>query len=129
MSTAVVPHRLGQVAITVQDVARATAWYRDVLGLTHLFNAPPGLAFFDIGGVRLMLARPEGESGGTSVLYYAAIDLAGIFTRFADHGATIVQQPHKVAAMPDHDLWIGFVRDSEGNLVGVMSEVPRAPAA
>ncbi|MCU0634624.1 MAG: VOC family protein [Gemmatimonadaceae bacterium] len=128
MSTTVVPHRLGQVAVVVQDVARATAWYRDVLGLTHLFDAPPGLAFFDIGGVRLMLSRPEGESGGSSVLYYAVIDLTAMFARFARHGATILHEPHRIATLPDHDLWMGFVKDSEGNVVGVMSEVPRAGA-
>jgi methylmalonyl-CoA/ethylmalonyl-CoA epimerase len=120
------PHRLGQVAIVVQDLPRATAWYRDVLGLRHLFDAPPGLAFFDVGGVRLMLSRPEGTNTGNSVLYYAVLDLAATFESMARHNVTVRQTPHKIAAMPDHDLWMGFIEDSEGNLVGLMSEVPRA---
>jgi methylmalonyl-CoA/ethylmalonyl-CoA epimerase len=121
------PHRLGQVAIVVQDVARATAWYRDVLGVRHLFDAPPGLAFFDIGGVRLMLSRPDGDSAqGTSVLYYAVLDLTATVGMMVARGAVVRQAPHKIASMPDHDLWMAFVDDSEGNLVGLMSEVPRA---
>jgi methylmalonyl-CoA/ethylmalonyl-CoA epimerase len=123
--TSYAPHRLGQVAITVQDTARATAWYRDVLGLRHLFDAPPGLAFFDVGGVRLMLSRPEGTSAGNSILYYAVLDLGATFDSLTKHQVVIRQTPQKVAAMPDHDLWMGFVEDSEGNLVGLMSEVPR----
>lgn len=122
----VAPHRLGQVAVVVQDVARATTWYRDVLGLRHLFDAPPGLAFFDIGGVRLMLAKADGGSAGTSVLYYAVLDLTAMFALLTQRGATIRHAPHKVASLADHDLWMGFVDDSEGNLVGLMSEVPRS---
>jgi methylmalonyl-CoA/ethylmalonyl-CoA epimerase len=120
------PYRLGQVALAVHDVPRATAWYRDVLGLRHLFDAPPALAFFDIGGVRLMLSRPEGTSGGNSVLYYAVLDLGATLDLVEGRGATVRQRAHKVAALADHDLWMAFVEDSEGNLVGLMSEVPRA---
>ena len=125
---AVAPERIGQIAVLVQDVERATAFYRDVLGLRFLFSAPPGPAFFDCGGVRLMLSRPEGESGGTSVLYYLVPDIRAAHDVLATRGVTFVDEPHLIARMPDHDLWMVFLRDSEGNTLGLMSEVrPPAP--
>ena len=66
---------IGQIAVEIKDLDRAVQFYRDRLGMTFLFQAPPGLAFFDAGGVRLMLSRPEGESGGTSVLYFKVDDI------------------------------------------------------
>jgi methylmalonyl-CoA/ethylmalonyl-CoA epimerase len=127
-ATPVAPERIGQIAVLVQDVERATAFYRDVLGLRFLFSAPPGLAFFDCGGVRLMLSRPEGESGGTSTLYYVVPDIQAAYDALRAKGATFIDAPHLIAPMPDHDLWMCFLRDSEGNVVGLMSEVrPPAP--
>lgn len=128
MATALVsPSRIGQVAIPVRDVARGVAFYRDVLGLRFLFEAPPKLAFFDCGGVRLMLSEPE--DGGTfqpgSVLYYLVDDIAAAHQALAERGATFVQTPHKIASLPDHDLWMAFLHDSEENVVGLMSEVRR----
>src|SRR6476646_10319355 len=72
------PTRIGQIAIAVSDLDRAVAWYENVLGLSLLFRAPPGLAFFDCGGVRLMLSRPEGDGApvSTGVLYYVVADIA-----------------------------------------------------
>ncbi len=116
--------RLGQVAVMVHDLSRAIAFYRDVLGLRLLFEAPPGLAFFEAGGVRLMLGRPEGaEAGG--VLYYHVPDLDAAHAALLAHGADVVDAPHLVAPMPDHDLWMCFARDSEGNLFGLMQEKRR----
>jgi methylmalonyl-CoA/ethylmalonyl-CoA epimerase len=127
-STALTLDRIGQIAIVVQDVARATAFYRDVLGMRFLFQAPPGLAFFDCGGVRLMLSASEGSDAsiGTSVLYYTVPDIGSAYDTLVARGVQFAQPPHRIAAMPDHDLWMGFFRDSEENLVGLMSEVPRA---
>ncbi len=119
--------RIGQIAIPARDIGRAVAFYRDVLGLRFLFEAPPKLAFFDCGGVRLMLSEPE--EGQTfqpgSVLYYLVDDLPGAHQALVERGATFAQTPHKIASMPDHDLWMAFLHDSEGNLVGLMSEVRR----
>jgi methylmalonyl-CoA/ethylmalonyl-CoA epimerase len=126
LTPATTPSRLGQVAILVQDLSRAVAFYRDVLGLRFLFDAPPGLAFFDCGGVRLMLSRPEGESGGSSMLYYAVADLPATMTRLRAAGVDVLHDAQRIAQMPDHDLWMAFIRDSEGNALGLMSEVPRA---
>jgi len=123
------PSRIGQIGIPVQDLGRAVAFYRDVLRLTFLFEAPPSLAFFDCGGVRLMLSppeRPEDAHPG-SVIYYAVDDIQSAYDGVTARGASSVDAPHLIAKMPDHDLWMAFVNDTEGNLVGLMSEV-RPPA-
>jgi Predicted enzyme related to lactoylglutathione lyase len=118
---------IGQIAINVKNVERATAFYRDVLGLQFLF-APPGLAFFDAGGVRLMLTnaeRPEFDHPA-SILYYKVGDIGGAHRGLVARGVKVEEEPHVVAPMPDHDLWIGSYRDSEDNYFALMSEVPRA---
>ena len=124
------PSRVGQIAIAVADLDRAAAWYADVLGLALLFRAPPGLAFFDCGGVRLMLSRPQPPESElrTSVVYYQVEDIHAAHAALRSRGAALVDEPHRIARLPDHDLWMCFCRDSEGNLLGLMSEV-RASAA
>jgi len=118
--------RLGQVAINVKDVQRATAFYRDVLGLRFLFAAGQ-LAFFDCGGVRLMLDKPEKPEfdHASSILYFNVPDIHVAHRRLIDSGAEIVEAPRIIAPMPDHDLWMSFFRDTEGNVLAFMSEVPR----
>jgi methylmalonyl-CoA/ethylmalonyl-CoA epimerase len=115
---------LGQVAVAVADLGRAVAFYRDVLGLPLLFEAPPGLAFFDCGGVRLMLTTPQGPERDhrTSVLYYRVADLPAAAAAVAARGAALESEPHLVARLPDHELWMAFLRDPDGNLLGLMSE-------
>lgn len=116
---------IGQIAIVVRDVAQATAFYRDVLGLKFLFSAGPNLAFFSAGTVRLMLTIPQGhgEVGKNSVLYFKVADLAATQAAVVARGARNERDPALTAKMPDHELWIGFVRDPDGNLIGLMSEV------
>ena len=118
--------RIGQIAIVCKDVARAKAFYRDVLGLTHLFDAPPGLTFFQVGNVRLMLSKAEGETSGTSALYYFVSGIENAARELTSRGAK-VGQPHMIAKMPDHDLWLAEFRDSEGNFMALMEE-KRAPS-
>lgn len=117
--------RIGQIAIVVQDLDRAVRFYRDTLGLPFLFQAPPGLAFFDCGGVRLMLTLPEGpeEGRGTSILYYVVDDIAGAHAALAARGVEFLNAPRVIARMQDHDLWMAALRDSEGNLLELMCEV------
>ncbi len=117
--------RIGQIAIVVQDLDRAVRFYRDTLGLPFLFQAPPGLAFFDCGGVRLMLTLPEGPEEGrsTSILYYVVDDIAGAHAALAARGVEFLNQPRVIARMPDHDLWMAAFRDSEGNLLELMCEM------
>jgi len=118
--------RVGQVAMNVQDLGRATAFYRDVLGLKFLFAAGQ-LAFFDCGGVRLMLDKPENAQFDhpSSILYFTVPDIEAAHQKLVDAGVSIFEVPRIVAPMPDHDLWMSFFRDTEGNVMALMSEVPR----
>ena len=118
--------RIGQIAINAHDVDRATAFYRDVLGLPHLFRAGQ-LSFFDCGGVRLMLDKAEKPEFDhpSSILYFQVGDIRVTHKRLKDAGARFEDEPHVIAQMPKYDLWMTFFRDSEGNLLALMSEVPR----
>lgn len=113
--------RIAQIAIVCQDVDRAKAYYRDVLGLTHLFDTPPGLSFFQCGSIRLMLARAEGDASGTSTLYFMVSDIEHAAQQLAGRGAKM-GRAHMIAKMPDHELWLAEFRDSEGNLMALMEE-------
>jgi len=116
--------RLGQISMRATDVARAVSFYRDTLGLPLLFEVS-GMAFFDLAGVRLMLARPEGAEHDHpgSVLYFDVVDIQASHRILEERGVTFERPPHLLAKMPDHDLWMAFLRDSEGNLLALMSEV------
>lgn len=113
-----------QIAVTVGDVDTALRFYRDVLGLAFLFRAGPDLAFLDAGGIRLMLSTPQGAGavGANSVLYFTVTDIEATHAALVARGATDERAPRLAATMPDHALWIGFVRDPDGNLVGLLEE-------
>ena len=118
--------RIGQIAIRVKDGARAVRFYRDTLGMRFLFEVP-NLAFFDCGGIRLMLSpaeSPEFDHPG-SVIYYKVPDINAQYTVLKKRGVEFIDEPHLIAKMPDHDLWMVFFRDSEGNTLAMMSEVAR----
>ena len=117
---------IGQVALQVPDVADAVRFYRDDLGLRLLFEAPPWLAFFDCSGLRLMLSAPEpGQSASpsTGAIYFRVTDIRAAHATLLARGVRFEDQPHLVARMPDHELWMCFVRDPGGNLLGLMAEV------
>lgn len=120
---------LGQVALPAGDLAATVRFYRDTLGLPLLFEAPPGLAFFDCGGVRLMLAAPEGGGAATAAsgaaLYFRVPDIRAAHARLAERGVAFTDAPHVVARMPDHDLWMVFFTDPTGNMLALMSEARR----
>jgi methylmalonyl-CoA/ethylmalonyl-CoA epimerase len=120
---------IGQISIIVKDVDRATAFYRDVLGLKLLFSVP-SMAFFDCGGVRLMLGTASAAEYDhpSSILYFRVSDISAGHQRLVERGAEIVAAPRLIAPMPDHDLWMTAFKDSEGNIHQLMSEVPRKPA-
>jgi predicted enzyme related to lactoylglutathione lyase len=120
-------NQLGQIAVTARDVDRATAFYRDTLGLTFLFRAGD-LSFFDCGGVRLMLSVPEsGEfDHPSSIFYFRVADLDATYAALSKRGVTFTHAPSVVATMPDHTLWMAFFTDSEGNTLALRSEVPLA---
>jgi len=117
--------QIGQIAVPVGDLERAIAFYRDALGMRFLFQAPPGLAFFDCGGIRLMLDAPARAQAGHngSVIYYKVPDLQAAFETLSARGVVFEAKPHLVARLPDHELWMAFFRDPDGNLLALMSEV------
>jgi methylmalonyl-CoA/ethylmalonyl-CoA epimerase len=120
---------IGQIALTVQDMPRAVAFYRDILGLRYLFEAT-GMAFFDCNGVRLMLSiaeKPDSTYG--SIIYYKTDDIETAAAGMQAQGVKFEAAPRMIAKMPDHDLWMAFLRDSEGNLLALMSEVRHPTAA
>jgi methylmalonyl-CoA/ethylmalonyl-CoA epimerase len=118
---------IGQIMIPVHDLGRAVAFYRDALGLQFLFEVP-GMAFFNCGGVRLMLGLPESQDidRPASIIYYKVSDIQGAYQRITARGLKFEGEPHRIARMDDHDLWMAFLRDSEENLLGLMSEVRQA---
>ncbi len=116
--------RIGQIAVVCKNVPRASAFYRDVLGLRHLFDAGPSLSFYDCGGVRLMLTtveRPQDDHPG-SMLYFFAKDIVAVHADLASKGVAFIDAPHMIARMPDHELWLTSFEDTEGNTMGIMEE-------
>ena len=115
---------IGQIAMVVKDLPRAVAFYRDVLGMKFLFQAPPALAFFDCGGIRLMLdAAAEGEFNHPgSILYYKVDDIGAAYADLQGKGVEFGGAPHMIVKMPDHELWMAFFKDGEGNTLALMHE-------
>jgi methylmalonyl-CoA/ethylmalonyl-CoA epimerase len=122
--------KIKQIAIPVHDVDAAKTFYRDALGLRHLFDAPPALSFFDCGGVQLMLAGPaaQGKDGDQQhpVLFYDVSDIKKTHAKIKSSGAQSVEDPHVIARMNGREIWIASVSDGQGNLVSFMSDVPEA---
>ena len=116
---------IAQIAIRARDVARAEAFYRDVLGMEHLFSAPPGLAFFRCGDVRLMLSAAEEEAFDhpASILYYRVPDVAAAHEALKARGVRFEDEPHVVHRTEAYELWMTFFRDSEDNVLALMAEV------
>src|SRR5438477_9817911 len=117
--------KIGQIAIPVTDVDRSIAFYRDVLGLSFLFRAGANLAFFDCGGVRILLDKPEeaGFEKHSSVIYFSVSDIKNSFAEVVERGAESASEPHLIARLSDREVWMGFFRDPDGNLLALMSEV------
>jgi methylmalonyl-CoA/ethylmalonyl-CoA epimerase len=115
---------IGQIAINAHDVPAMAAFYRDVLGLRHLFDAGPNLAFFDCGGVRLMLTQPSAPEFDhpSSILYFKVPDIDAAHEALVRAGAAIERPPQLTARMPDHELWMCFFRDPGGNMLALMCE-------
>jgi catechol 2,3-dioxygenase-like lactoylglutathione lyase family enzyme len=118
-------HSIGQIAVNARDLERAIAFYRDTLGMRLLFQVP-GMAFFDCGGIRLLLGPPSAAEfdHAASILYYRVDDIQAARAALVERGVRFKEEPHLVAKLPGHDLWLGFFPDSEGNVLALMSEVP-----
>jgi methylmalonyl-CoA/ethylmalonyl-CoA epimerase len=115
---------IGQIAMNARDISRAVTFYRDSLGMRLLFEVPPKMAFFDCGGVRLMLSLPENPDfdHAGSVLYFRVDDIEAAHIAVRERGVSFIDEPHLVARMPDHELWMTFFSDTEGNTLALMAE-------
>ena len=116
-----------QIAVNVKDVDRAVAFYRDKLGMKHLFSAPPNLAFFDCDGIRLMLSlppKPEFDHA-SSIIYFRVDDIQQAYTTLTERGVQFEEKPIFVADMGTYDLWLASFVDSENNLLALMAHIPK----
>ena len=122
--------RIRQIAVPVRDVKEAARFYRDTLGLRHLFDAPPALSFFNCGGVQLMLAGPEAQGADGDqqhpVLFYDVSDIRKAHAQIESSGAATIEKPHVIARMNGREIWIASVSDGQGNVVSLMSDVAEA---
>ena len=115
---------IGQIAITITELSRAVSFYRDTLGMKLLFEVPaPPMAFFDCGGLRLMLSHGENQATHSSIIYFKVADIRQAFTILSARGLAFEREPHLVARMPGHELWMAFFRDPDSNLLALMCEV------
>ena len=122
--------RIKQVALPVREITAATRFYRDTLGMRHLFDAPPALSFFDCGGVQLMLAGPDaqGKDGEQqhAVLFYDVSNIKSVHGKIKSAGAKSLEEPHVIARMNGREIWISSFSDGQGNVVSLMSDVAEA---
>jgi methylmalonyl-CoA/ethylmalonyl-CoA epimerase len=119
-------NQIGQISVTVHDLNRAVSFYKDTLGIRHLFTVP-NMAFFDCGGIRLMLAIPSSPEldHPSSIFYFKVPDIQAAYETLLARGVQFVGKPHFVAPMATHDLWLAEFRDSEKNVMSLMGEVPK----
>lgn len=116
--------KIGQINIPVLDLERSVNYYRDTLGMEFLFQVP-GMAFFDCGGIRILLSLPEDEAHDhpSSIIYFYVDDIHTATEALLERGVTFFKEPHLVAEMPDHELWMSFFEDPDQNTLALMSEI------
>jgi len=123
-------NQIGQIALAVSDTDRSEAFYEQTLGLRKLYRYGD-LAFFDCAGVRLMISPPETGQAvvvAQGAIYFRVPDLLVAVKALIDKGVAIESAPHLISPMPDHDLWMAFIRDPDGHLIGLMMEAPKGYA-
>jgi methylmalonyl-CoA/ethylmalonyl-CoA epimerase len=115
--------KLQQVALVQHDVSKAVPFYRDGLGLPLQFEMS-GMAFFDAGGVRLMLTAPSAPEFDhkNSILYFDVADCAKAYTDLKARGVPFDDEPHLVGKAPTYEVWMCFCRDPEGNMIGLSEQ-------
>jgi methylmalonyl-CoA/ethylmalonyl-CoA epimerase len=120
---------IGQIAIIVHDLAAATAFYRDQLGMRLLFEAP-NMSFFQCGSVRLMLGVPESPEFDhpSSIIYYRVADIDDAFRTLKGRGVSFLGEPHRVHRTAQSELWMAFFKDLDQNVLCLMQERPAGPA-
>lgn len=119
---------IGQIALTVSDLKRAQDFYQNTLGMEFLFEAGT-MVFFQCGSIRLMIGASHEASAGGTILYFKVSDIHAVHEVLKGREVAFVDEPHLVARMPDHDLWMVFLKDPDGNTLGLMSEVSRSSSA
>jgi methylmalonyl-CoA/ethylmalonyl-CoA epimerase len=115
---------IGQIGLTVSDLARGIAFYRDVVGLPLLFEAP-NAGFFDCGGVRLMVGLLPGTrdaNRNSTIVYFEIAEIETTAGILKERGVIFESEPHLVARMMDHELWMALFRDPDGNPLALMCE-------
>ena len=119
--------KIAQIAVIVHDLERATAFYRDKLGMKFLFSVPPKMAFFDADGIRLMLGTPERPDldHPSSILYFKVDDIEAAYDALSIRGVHFETKPALIAPMPTYDLWLAEFRDCENNVLALMCEKPK----
>ncbi|MFN2491300.1 MAG: VOC family protein [Pyrinomonadaceae bacterium] len=119
--------QIGQIAVNAHDLDRAVEFYRDKLGMKHLFSVPPTMAFFDCDGIRLMLSLPDKPEfdHASSIIYFNVADIQKATTTLSDRGVQFEEKPIFVADMGSYELWLASFRDSENNLLALMSNVAK----
>ena len=123
-------NQIGQIALAVSDTDRSEAFYETTLGLRKLYRYG-ALAFFDCAGVRLMLSPPENGEAVTiaqGAIYFRVSDLLLTVKDLKSKAVAIESEPHLISPMSDHDLWMAFIRDPDGHLIGLMMEAPKGYA-
>ncbi len=113
---------VGQIAVSVRDLNRTVAFYRDVVGLPFLFEVT-GMAFFDGGGVRLLFGEQREGTFEASIIYYRVDGIHDAYSRLIERGVETVAKPHFVAKMKEHELWLAFLKDPDGHTFALMAEI------
>jgi predicted enzyme related to lactoylglutathione lyase len=117
---------VAQLLIPVEDFDKGVAFYRDVLGIPHLFSAPPQMAFFNCGGIRLLVGvMPAGQKAQRgSAIYFKVADMKAVHAELKGKGVQFGAEPHVVHRTPQQELWLAEFKDPDGNQLALMSEVP-----
>lgn len=117
---------IGQINIPVHNLEASIEFYQDSLGMNFLFQVP-NMAFFDCGGIRLLLAVPDDAAFDhpSSIIYFKVDDIHLATNALHDRGVLFSGFPALIAEMPDHELWMSFFQDPDGNTLALMSEVVR----
>jgi methylmalonyl-CoA/ethylmalonyl-CoA epimerase len=116
--------KVAQLLIPVEDFDKGIAFYRDVLGIPLLFTAPPQMAFFDCGGIRLLVGVvPPGKAQRGSAIYFQVPDIDAVFATLESQGVVFKAKPHVVHRTPKTELWLVEFSDPDGNQLALMSEV------
>ena len=120
--------KIAQIAVNAHDLERATAFYKEKLGIKHLFSVPPKMAFFDCDGIRLMLGTPERPDldHPSSILYFKVDDIDAAYETLVERGVHFETKPMLIAPMQTYDLWLAEFRDSENNVLALMCEKAKA---